>query len=231
MDIAALTFAFSAGMLASVNPCGFAMLPTFITYYLSGSPDSPDVELSDRLLRAFGFGWLMTSGFLLVFVTVGLVLSAGGHVFIQLSPIIGLVVGIALIALGGGSLLGKTLILPVPIFDRDFKVHGGYGMFLYGIAYAALSLNCTLPIFLSVFAGSLVANSWWDGSLLFWAYSLGMGTVITTLALATALFQNTIIHYLRRLMPHIKTLSAAALILSGSYLIYYQLVRSPFFNW
>lgn len=230
MNTAALTFAFSAGMLASVNPCGFAMLPAFITYYLSGSSDASDVELSDRLLRAFGFGWLMTGGFLLVFVTVGLVLSAGGHVLIQLSPIIGLVVGTALIVLGIGSLLGKTLILPIPIFEGDFKAHGAYGMILYGIAYAALSLNCTLPIFLSVFAGSLAVDRWWDGGLLFLSYSLGMGTVITTLALATALFQNTVIHYVRRLMPHVKTLSAAALILAGSYLIYYQLVRSAFFN-
>ena len=30
-----LGFAFAAGMVATVNPCGFVMLPTFLTVYLS----------------------------------------------------------------------------------------------------------------------------------------------------------------------------------------------------
>ena len=45
--------------------------------------------------------------------------------------------------------------------------------------------------------------------------------IITGLALATALFQSTVTQYLRRLMPHIKNVSAVALIIAGIYLIYY----------
>ena len=32
MSIEALAFPFSVGMLAAFNPCGFAMLPTYIGY-------------------------------------------------------------------------------------------------------------------------------------------------------------------------------------------------------
>ena len=31
---AALTLAFSAGMVATLNPCGFAMLPAYLSYFM-----------------------------------------------------------------------------------------------------------------------------------------------------------------------------------------------------
>ena len=34
---AAVTLAFGAGLLATVNPCGFALLPGFLSFYLGGS--------------------------------------------------------------------------------------------------------------------------------------------------------------------------------------------------
>lgn len=228
MDGAALVFAFSAGMLASVNPCGFAMLPTFITYYLTGGDDRDNVELYERLARAFWLGVWVTAGFLVVFVIAGIILTAGGRVLIETTPWIGIGVGLILILLGVRFLLGNGIALPIPIPQFDTTTKGPRGMFLYGVAYAAISLSCTLPVFLSVFAGSLAVDEWVSGVALFFAYSFGMGTVITTLALATALFQGAITQYMRRLMPYVKGVSAVALIIAGLYLIYYQVVLNPF---
>ena len=103
-------------------------------------------------------------------------------------------------------------------------------MFLYGVAYALVSLSCTLPVFLSVFASALTANDWLATSSLFVAFSIGMGTVITTLALAPALFQSAITSTLRKFMPYVKILSALALIIAGSYLVYYQVALNPFLD-
>ncbi|HSJ36530.1 MAG TPA: hypothetical protein VLB85_15900, partial [Acidimicrobiia bacterium] len=33
-----LTTAFAAGMISTVNPCGFAMLPAYLGYFLGGAP-------------------------------------------------------------------------------------------------------------------------------------------------------------------------------------------------
>lgn len=227
MDMAALAFAFSAGMLASVNPCGFAMLPTFITFYLSAD-DDPEKELHDRLLSALWLGLCVTAGFLVVFVIAGMVLTAGGRSLIKITPWIGIGVGLLFILLGVRFLFGKGVVLPMPISQLDMTTKGPKGMFLYGIVYAAVSLSCTLPVFLSVFAGSLAVDRWTSAIALFFAYSFGMGTVITTLALASALFQGTVTQYLRRLVPYIKGISALMLILAGIYLIYYQVVLNPF---
>ena len=34
MTSASLTFAFTAGLVATINPCGFAMLPAYLSYFL-----------------------------------------------------------------------------------------------------------------------------------------------------------------------------------------------------
>lgn len=227
MTLTALAFAFSAGMLASVNPCGFAMLPTFITFYLTDEGKQAN-ELSDRLLRALWLGILVTLGFLLVFVLAGFALSISGRFLITVTPWLGVIIGLLLIGLGLWSLFGRNLTVFTPVPKWEFRSQSPRGMFLYGVAYALVSLSCTLPIFLSVFASSLSANDWLATGGLFIAFSFGMGMVVTTLALATALFQTTVTKQLRRLMPYIKVLSAIALILAGSYLVYYQVVLNPF---
>ncbi|MBZ0305960.1 MAG: hypothetical protein K8I82_07830 [Anaerolineae bacterium] len=228
MNEAALLFAFSAGILASINPCGFAMLPTFITFYLARDSNQEPIELHQRLLRAFLLGIWVTGGFLLVFVTVGIIFAVGGRALIEITPLIGIIVGIILILAGLQSLLRDGLPLPIPIPEFSTKSKSPKAMFMYGIAYATVSLSCTLPIFLSVFAGSLVLDQWTSAVALFFAYSFGMGTVITTLALATALFQGAILQYLRRIIPHVKMISSVALIITGIYLVYYQVILNPF---
>jgi len=227
MTIAALTFAFSAGMLASVNPCGFAMLPTFITFYLTDD-GSQQSELSDRLLRALWLGILVTLGFLIVFILAGFALSAGGRFLITVTPWLGVIIGVILIGLGLWSLFGRNLTVVIPIPEWEFRSQSTRGMFLYGVAYALVSLSCTLPVFLSVFAGALAASDWLATGSLFIAFSLGMGMVVTTLALATALFQTTVTKQLRKLIPYVKTLSAIVLIIAGGYLVYYQVALNPF---
>ena len=39
---APLALAFTAGMVATVNPCGFAMLPAYLGYFLGLEGTNPD---------------------------------------------------------------------------------------------------------------------------------------------------------------------------------------------
>jgi cytochrome c biogenesis protein CcdA len=78
-----LALAFAAGMLAPVNPCGFALLPAWITYTL-GTTDASPVPL--RLARAARSGAALTIGFAGTLVTAGLIISAGARVLITAAP-------------------------------------------------------------------------------------------------------------------------------------------------
>src|SRR3546814_16901401 len=67
---APLAIAFASGMLATVNPCGFAMLPAYLGFFLGQEGGDRDVRAS--VSRSLGVGLSVSAGFLLVFSFVGL---------------------------------------------------------------------------------------------------------------------------------------------------------------
>ncbi len=76
-DLAAaipLGYAFGAGMVAAANPCGFALLPTYLGLYLGA--DSAENPLGRRLLRAAAISLTVSACFVLLFGLAGLVLAA-----------------------------------------------------------------------------------------------------------------------------------------------------------
>jgi hypothetical protein len=90
-------------------------------------------------------------------------------------------------------------------------------MLLFGVAYGAASLGCTLPIFLALVGASLGA----DKIAVFLAYGVGMALVLMALAVAVALAREGAARAIRPLLPHVRALSGLLLALSGAYLVYY----------
>ena len=64
-------------MLATVNPCGFAMLPAYLSYFLGIEGQAADRSTPARLARALVVSAAVTLGFLAVFLGVGAIVSAG----------------------------------------------------------------------------------------------------------------------------------------------------------
>src|SRR5258708_33616558 len=95
-----LAFAFSAGILASVNPCAFVMLPGFVSYYLGGT-EAEAVSTTGRLSTALLLGIAVTAGFMALFVSVGAVFSAGGAFLLRSLAWVSLVIGLGLGVAGG----------------------------------------------------------------------------------------------------------------------------------
>ena len=101
MDIGLIFYAFSAGMVATVNPCGFAMLPAYVSYFVTtnegddGPLDGEPGGVAYRLGRALLVGWTLTVGFLLLFALAGTLISLGAYVLVTAMPWIGLLIGVA----------------------------------------------------------------------------------------------------------------------------------------
>ena len=101
-------YAFGAGMVAAVNPCGFAMLPAYLSLYLGAKEDefakrSPVA----RMLRALLVGATVSSGFVLLFGLSGIVISAGGNALLGAMPWVGILIGGALGPLGLWVFVGR----------------------------------------------------------------------------------------------------------------------------
>ncbi|MDP7261878.1 MAG: hypothetical protein QF676_04695, partial [Dehalococcoidia bacterium] len=89
-----LGFAFAAGMVAAVNPCGFVMLPAFLTMYLTDQQGDAEDGRSTRcfsrsLLKALYVSAALGAGFVLLFGGVGLAISSGARSFISIFPWVG----------------------------------------------------------------------------------------------------------------------------------------------
>ena len=213
-------------MVASVNPCGFMMLPSFAAFSISGGREGslamPEVSLAERGLRALRMSALVTLGFILVFGIIGVTVSAGGRGLLQYFPWSSLVIGVGLIALGAWLLLpGKHLIFPAATRVALPDGNGVGGMFAFGIAYGLASLGCTLPIFLVVVGTALASEGFLFSVLQFLNYALGMGLVITIVAVSVAYFQGALVRPLRAVMPYVERIGALFLVGAGTYLVYY----------
>lgn len=219
-----LAYSFAAGMAASFNPCGFIMLPSFAALQLGYRPGE-GVEgpppLGVRLLRSLLMGALVTLGFVLVFGLVGLPVSAGARELLELFPWASLVVGALLVGLGLWLLWpGHYLVLSPATRVVAPEGRAPWLALAFGVAYAVASLGCTLPIFLVV-VGSALAGGFLGGLLQFLYYALGMGLVVSLVAVAMALFREAAVRPLRRVLPHVQRLAALFLVLAGAYLIAY----------
>ena len=99
------------------------------------------------------------------------------------------------------------------------------GFFLFGVAFAAASLSCTLPIFLSVVGASLVATGFAAAVVGFVSYALGMGLIILALTVSLAVFKGAVVSKLQQALPYVERISAFLLIVAGMYIVYYWLFK------
>jgi cytochrome c-type biogenesis protein len=220
----AVSFAFVAGTVATVNPCGFALLPAYLARRVgveAGARPS-----ADAVSRALLVGGVTTAGFMLVFGTIGAAIGLGARELTRALPWAGLVIGLALVLAGAAVLAGVPLRLRLPQLGYRSAAGGLRGDVLFGVGYGTASLSCTLPIFLAA-TGSAVTGSLAGSALSFLAYAAGMGTILTALAVAATLSQQGLARSLRRLVPYVNRTSGALLLLAGAYVVYYW----AFFLW
>ena len=104
-----LTLALGAGLLAAVNPCGFALLPAYLSLLVVG--DQPE-DRTGALLRALRLTAAMTLGFAGVFAVFGLAIAPVAPQIQGDLPWVTLGLGLMLAVLGAYLLTGRSLRLP-----------------------------------------------------------------------------------------------------------------------
>jgi cytochrome c-type biogenesis protein len=210
-----LAYALGAGMLATVNPCGFAMLPGYLTMVIATNQEASRVA---RLGRALAASALMTAGFVAVFGIFGLLSLPLRGVLQQYLPIVTVLVGVVMVVLGVLLLAGRQLTLLLPKPARGAPSTRIVSMAGYGVAFAVASLSCTIGPFL---AATGIALRGGDAIATFVAYALGMGLVVAVLAVAAALASTAVATGVRRLMPYVPRIGGVLLLVTGAYVGYY----------
>ena len=200
-----------------MNPCGFPLLPAFLSFYM-GADEQRLPPAPSRVLQGLLVGALVAVGFLGFFGLVGLPVSYGVGAIARAVPWVGLATGAALVIAGVLTLLGTHLRLPAQLRVQPRRERRLGAMVLFGIGYGAASLGCTLPLFLTLVGASLSGG----GKLTtFLAYGAGMAVVLMALSVLVALAREGAARAVRPVLPYMNRIAGLLLLAAGGYLSYY----------
>jgi cytochrome c biogenesis protein CcdA len=208
------------GMVATVNPCGFAMLPAYLSYFLGLEDSDADVPRAS-VSQAVQVACAVAAGFLAVFAVAGAAVELTSLPVYENVPWVSIVIGIGLFALGLAMLFGFELDVRLPRLDRGGRERTVGSMFVFGVSYAIASIGCTLPLFLGAVAGTMTNDSVIGGVLVFAVYGLGMTLVLLALTVGMALARTSIVRVLRQVQPYIGRIAGGLVALAGAYVAYY----------
>lgn len=212
-----VALAFVAGMVAAFNPCGFAMLPAYLTLVIDPQSGGQLAAVG----RALAATAAMALGFLAVFGSFGLLTVSVASTVQRYLPYVTLVIGVGLVVAGVWLLSGRELRAPNLAGGRWAPTARLGSMFGYGVGYAIASLSCTIGPFLAVTGSSLRRGSPAQGVLVYVAYAAGIALVVGVLAVAVALASSSMVDRMRAMLPHINRISGLILVVVGLYVGYY----------
>ena len=215
-------FPFALGLVAAFNPCGFALLPVYLSYFLGVDGDNKASRLA-TIVRGLVVGLVMTAGFVAVFGICGVAFETfinQGTVF-EYTGYVTIVIGVLMLPLGVFMALGKDFVLRLPKLNLGTGSRDLSSVFLFGVSYAVVSLSCTIGLFLSSVTTSFTTDGWLEGFGNFLAYALGMGALITFLTMSLALAKTDVAKGMRQVLPYVGRFSGLVLLVAGLYLIDY----------
>ena len=210
--------ALTAGMAATVNPCGFALLPAYLSAFVG--LDDGDGRTT-AVARGLKVSAVLTAGFVSVFGLFGLVISKAIGEVQRYLPWATLVIGLGLVAMGIFLLTGREIVLSLPKLQRGGADGTLVSMFLFGVSYAVASLSCTIAPFLAVTSTTFRNENYLSGVMVFVLYGVGMGLVVSVLTMAVALAKDGVVQRFRNLLPMMNKIAGALLVVAGLYVAYY----------
>jgi cytochrome c biogenesis protein CcdA len=217
MEIANLSLAFSAGLLAVLSPCSLPMLPSYLSYFLNLEKNK------NSLSSALGFGFITVAGFLTIFLVIGILPSYAINIIATRIELVSPFIGLILIIIGLSHFF-SYIFYKIPVINIFIPKGTGFKAFyVYGLGYGAASMACSFPIFLLLVLQSASVSGISSMLLTFLAYGLGAATIIVPLSLTLTLGKEIIYQKLIIAIPHIKKINSIILIIAGLYLILYSL--------
>lgn len=233
---APLALAFTGGLVATVNPCGFAMLPAYLSYFLGlsepqagggsgGGTALRETTTAGALASALRVGLIVAAGFLLVFGVAGLLLGLGVQAIRPAIPWVAMVVGVGIAVLGVLMILGRGPVLSGPgVRGWGGGARSAGSVLVFGVSYAVASLSCTLPVFLAVVTAGTTRGGVLGVLATFATYAVGMIIPLLAITVALAVGKRSLVTRLRGAARYLGRVSGVVLVLAGIYIVGFWVV-------
>ncbi len=217
MEFVNLSLAYTAGLLAVLAPCALPMLPSFVSYFMNAEGKKAGLG------SALSFGFATVTGFLTIFLGIGILPSFALNIISSKIALVTPFIGVILIILGLGHLF-SDVFYKIPVIQTSSPEGTGLRAFyLYGLGYGAASMACSFPVFILLVLQSASAGGFVSILVMFLVYALGSASVLVPLSVALTYSKEYIYQKLMSILPHMKKINAAILIIAGAYMIYYAL--------
>lgn len=197
----------SLGILSAASPCLLPLYPGFLAY-LGGLQGA---GRSRYWLGAFVLAGVMTMMLALGALIAALAVSVGRVLafVIPLSDALIVLLGILLI-------LNRNPFKRLPQLHVPLLKHPLANAFLYGLLYGPLTLPCTGPLVVSIFALSFTAVEGAGKFVVFLAYGLGFGLPLLVLSLLAGATQRRLTLFLAQHSRLINVASGVLLVAIGA---------------
>lgn len=212
-----LGFAFLAGLASFLSPCVFSLVPAYIGYLGGRSVAAGKAEVQPDKLATFFHGIAFVLGFSLIFLTLGLMMSAVGTLLSDVKFWLAKIGGIIVIIFG----LHMTGIFRIPFLEYDLRPQNqmdrrrGYlSSFLLGISFSAGWSPCIGPILGGILTLAINEGSISRGVGLLAIYSSGLSIPFLLAALGIG-WVTTILKRFSKVMHYAEIVMGVVMIIVG----------------
>jgi cytochrome c-type biogenesis protein len=217
MDISQITvgLAFLAGLASFLSPCVFSLVPAYIGY-LGGRAAGGEDSASNRFVT-LTHGLAFVLGFSVVFVVLGVAVSAAGGLLYDLRGYLAKIGGVVVIIFG----LHMIGVFRIPFLEYDARVHSnpdrkwGYlSSALLGVFFSAGWSPCVGPVLGTILTLAINGGSVALGAKLLTAYSAGLAVPFLAAALGIGWVSTTLRKY-GKAMHYIEIAMGVVLVIVG----------------
>ena len=217
MDISQITvgLAFLAGLASFLSPCVFSLVPAYIGY-LGGRAAGGEDSASNRFVT-LTHGLAFVLGFSVVFVVLGVAVSAAGGLLYDLRGYLAKIGGVVVVIFG----LHMIGVFRIPFLEYDARVHSnpdrkwGYlSSALLGVFFSAGWSPCVGPVLGTILTLAINGGSVALGAKLLTAYSAGLAVPFLAAALGIGWVSTTLRKY-GKAMHYVEIAMGVVLVIVG----------------
>src|SRR5512143_100494 len=213
--------AFLAGLASFLSPCVFSLVPAYVSY-LGGRAVRQAGTVDQAAVRAnrwvtFTHGLAFVLGFSVVFVVLGVAVSAAGGILYDIRYYLAKIGGVVVIVLG----LHMMGVLRIPFLEYDLRVHdapsnrwGYLSSALLGVFFSAGWSPCVGPVLGAILTLAINGGSVALGAKLLSAYSAGLAVPFLAAALGIG-WVTTILRRYNKVMHYVEIAMGVVLVIVG----------------
>lgn len=216
--------AFLAGLASFLSPCVFSLVPAYVSYLggravMRAGAEGSQTVVSNRWLT-FAHGLAFVLGFSVVFIVLGVAVSAAGGILYDIRYYLAKIGGVVVVILG----LHMMGILRIPFLEYDVRVHDAPSMrwgflssMMLGVFFSAGWSPCVGPVLGSILTLAINGGSVALGAKLLSAYSAGLAVPFLAAALGIG-WVTTMLRKYSKATHYVEVAMGAVLVIVGAML-------------